>query len=136
MDEEYNNLLERAYKNIPTVQGGEDRFELPDLELLSEGNKTIIRNFIDVCKVLRREPKDIGKYLSKELAVPYVIDGKRLIFNGSVNSKLVITKLLDFVNRYVRCKTCGKYDSHFEQVDKNVKFLVCEACGSRTPLRL
>jgi len=136
MDDEYNNLLERAYKNIPTVQAGEDRFEIPDLELLAQGNKTIIRNFGDICKVLRREPKDVGKYLSKELAVPYNIDGKRLIFNGTVNSKLVSTKLLDFINRYVKCKTCGKHDSHFEEVDRNVSVLVCEACGARTPLRL
>lgn len=134
--DDYNKLLEKAYKNMPTVQEGEDRFELPDLEILTQGNKTIIRNFLDVCKVLRREPKEIGKYLSKELAVPYVIDGKRLIFNGVVNSKLISTKLMDFVVRYVRCKTCGKHDSHFEQVDKNVKMLVCEACGARNPIKL
>ncbi len=136
MVEDYNTLLERVYKNIPRHETVSDRFELPDIEVLTQGNKTIVRNFGDVCGVMRREPLLVSKFLSKELAVPSSIDDKRLIFNGKVDQRLLVSKIQEFLNKYVRCKVCGRYDTHFESVDRNVRMLVCEVCGARSPVRL
>ncbi len=136
MKEDYDNLLERVYKNIPQREASGERFELPDIEVLEQGTKTLVRNFGDVCSVIRREPAMVAKFLSKELAVPSSIDGKRLIFNGRVDNRLLASKIQDFVNKFVRCKVCKRYDTHIETVERNVKTLICEACGARAPVRL
>ena len=136
MKEDYDSLLERVYKNIPHHEGGSERFELPDIEVFEQGNKTIVRNFGDICGAMRRDPSLVSKFLSKELAVPSSIDGKRLIFNGKVDSKLLVSKIQDFVSKYVKCKVCNRYDTHIESVDRNTKTLICEACGARAPMRL
>lgn len=135
-DKDYDSLLERVYKNIPKREAASERFELPDMEVLMQGNKTIVRNFGDVCEIMRREPLVVSKFLSKELAVPSSLNGKRLIFNGKVDQRLLVSKIQDFLNKYVKCKVCGRYDTHFETVDRNIKTLICEACGARAPVRL
>ncbi|MCX8200148.1 MAG: translation initiation factor IF-2 subunit beta [Candidatus Micrarchaeota archaeon] len=136
MKDEYDTLLERVYKNIPKHEGSGERFELPDVEVLEQGNKTLVRNFGDLCDVMRREPAVVSKFLSKELAVPSSIDGKRLIFNGKVDSRLLVSKIQDFVGKFVKCKVCNRYDTHISSVDRNTKVLICEACGARAPVRL
>ncbi|MGB9635177.1 MAG: translation initiation factor IF-2 subunit beta [Candidatus Micrarchaeia archaeon] len=136
MPEDYDILLERAYKNVPKREEYTGRFELPNIEVLAQGNKTIVKNFGDLCTTIRREPKEVSKYLSKELAVPSSIDGKRLIFNGKVDERLLASKIHEFVERFVKCKTCGGYDTHLEQVDRNIFMMKCEACGAQAPVRL
>jgi len=136
MNEDYDNLLERVYKNIPSRAEASDRFELPDVEVLLQGSKTIVKNFGDLCSILRREPTEVSKYLSRELAVPASLEGKRLIFNGRVDSRLLASKIQDFVVKFVKCKTCGRFDTHFESADRNVKMMKCEVCGARAPVRL
>ena len=134
--ENYENLLERVYKNIPKREQSAERFEVPELEVFQQGNKTIVRNFTDVCSVLRRDPKDIAKYLSRELAVPSNIEGKRLIFNGKVDNRLLSSKMSEFINKNIKCKVCGSYDTHFESLDRHTKIMKCEACGAQAPVRL
>jgi translation initiation factor 2 subunit 2 len=116
MNEDYDSLLERVYKNIPQREASSQRFEMPSVEVLAQGNKTIIRNFGDLCSVMRREPIQMSKFLSKELAVSSSIDGKRLIFNGKVDERLLATKIQDFLNKFVKCKVCSSFDTHFENV--------------------
>ncbi|MEM0438246.1 MAG: translation initiation factor IF-2 subunit beta [Candidatus Micrarchaeia archaeon] len=132
-DKDYESLLNNVYSTMPKRTAKSERFELPDLEVLTQGNKTIVRNFGDVCSIMRREPQQVSKFLSKELAVPSSIDGKRLIFNGKVDPRLLASKLQDFLAKYVKCKVCGSYDTHFEAADRSVHVLICEACGARSP---
>lgn len=136
MKDDYDTLLEKVYKSIPSRDATGERFELPDIEVLEQGNKTIVRNFGDICSVMRREPASVSKFLSKELAVPSSIDGKRLIFSGKVDSRLLASKIQDFIGKFVKCKVCNRYDTHIEAIDRSTKTLICEVCGARAPVRL
>ena len=65
---DYEKLLKRIEKNISNTSSSGKRFELPPIDVTWEGKKTILRNFADFPKALRREPNLILQYLSKEFA--------------------------------------------------------------------
>ena len=78
---DYESLLKRIEKNISNVKL-DKRFELPTVEVTWEGKKTILRNFSDFPKALRRDMNIILQYLSKEFAVPAERVGDKAIFAG------------------------------------------------------
>jgi len=80
-------LLDRAYSQIPTKTTSGERFEVPIVETLIQGNKTILKNFEFIAGKLRREPKMIVKYLTKELAIPATIEGSRLVLHGKFTDR-------------------------------------------------
>ena len=80
---DYENLLKRIEKNISNVNTTGKRFELPPIDVTWEGKKTILRNFVDFPKALRRDPNLILQYLSKEFAVPADRVGEKAIFVGT-----------------------------------------------------
>ena len=67
---DYESLQKRIEKNISKDAKDAQRFELPTVEITWEGKKTILRNFGDFPKALRRDTNIILEYLSKEFAVP------------------------------------------------------------------
>ncbi|MFH0835315.1 MAG: translation initiation factor IF-2 subunit beta [Candidatus Micrarchaeota archaeon] len=135
MAEEYEKLLDKLYSNLPTKRTSGERFEIPVADCFLQGSKTIIRNYGDICSRLRRTPEELSKYLFKELATPGVISGQQLILHSKVNPRLVNEKLTSYCEIYVICRECGKPDTHLDAVDRNVRMLVCEACGAKKPVR-
>lgn len=133
--ENYESLLEKAYAEIPKKAKSSERFEVPKPEIFSEGSKTIIKNFDQILTTLRSDKDIIIKYFSKELAVPVVIEGKRLVLYGKVPPRLFIEKLNSFVKKYVICKECNRPDTKITEIEKGIKVMICEACGARTPIR-
>lgn len=133
--EDYDSLLDSAYAKLPKKAMEKARFVLPVADVFQQGNQTIIKNFEIIVQKLRRDPKDISKYMSKELAVPSSVSNKRLILFGKFNSRFVNEKLQDFVKRYVLCPECGKPDTKLIEPERGVKQLVCEACGARSTAR-
>ena len=79
---DYESLLKRIEKNISKDAKDTQRFELPTVEITWEGKKTILRNFGDFPKALRRDTNIILQYLSKEFAVPAERVGEKAIFVG------------------------------------------------------
>ena len=59
---DYEQLLERAKKNLPDQGKVKERFEIPKVKGLVEGNKTIITNFQQIATALRRDIKHLLKY--------------------------------------------------------------------------
>ena len=60
---EYEKLLEQAYANIKVNPSGNngngERFEIPKLNVLVVGNKTIISNYLQVCSYIRRSKDEL-----------------------------------------------------------------------------
>ena len=79
---DYEKLLKRIEKNISNTSATGKRFELPPLDITWEGKKTILRNFVDFPKALRRDPNIILQYLAKEFAVPADRVGDKAVFVG------------------------------------------------------
>ena len=128
----YEELLKRALKSIPAKT--ESRFEIPVASVHVEKRQTIIRNFADIAKSLRREPSDISKYLFKALAVPGGPRGNELVLQAKVPPSLINQRIKEYVKDYVICDQCGKPDTHFQKVD-NYMLIKCEACGAKRTAR-
>ena len=64
---DYENLLKRIEKNISNTSSSGKRFELPPIDITWEGKKTILRNFADFPKALRRDPNQSYNIYQKNL---------------------------------------------------------------------
>jgi len=129
---EYEELLESAYKNIKQVESKE-RFEVPKVDSHIEGIRTIIHNFAQISKYLRRQPEHLEKFLQRELAASSKLDGDRLVLVKKVLGRKIEEKIGLYVEKYVLCKECGKPDTELIKQDGFV-FMHCLACGAKHSL--
>ena len=131
---DYEKLLKRIEKNISNTSSSGKRFELPPIDITWEGKKTILRNFADFPKALRRDPNLILQYLSKEFAVPAERLGDKAMFVGR-RAPDDFTRLFQiYVKDYVECPTCKSPDSKIIK-ENRISFLICEACGAKSTLK-
>lgn len=132
--ESYEQLLEKAYREVKVVGRGGERFELPKVEGQVSGNNTIITNFMQIVNYLRRTAEHLAKFLQKELAVYVRIDGSRLILKTKLNSIKVNEKIEKYAKEFVICSVCGKPDTEILS-EKGVKLKHCLACGAKSPIK-
>jgi len=128
----YLELLRRAKSSLP-VSKATERWEMPRAVVQVSGKRTIVRNFSEIAKTLRREPQHIAKYLFKELAVSGSV-GDVMEFQGKFGLEQINRRLEDYVKEFVLCSECGKPDTHLIK-EGRLRFLKCEACGARRPVR-
>jgi len=134
MATDYEKLLKRIEGDLnETKKGTEKRFELPVVDIMWEGQKTFLRNFLDFPKALRRDPEKILQYLSKEFAVPAERMGEKAIFVGKRDPADFSRLFKIYFKDYVECPTCKSPDTKIEK-EKRISFLICEACGAKSPL--
>ena len=132
--ESYEKMLDELYSKLPEKTQHKERFEMPQVEISIEGNKTLFRNFSSIAQKIRRKEDMISKFLSREVAAPVRKEGEILIIQRKVNKILLQKKLEIFVKDYVLCFECGKPDTSIMNIE-GIKTLVCEACGARRPIR-
>jgi translation initiation factor 2 subunit 2 len=128
----YEELLDRAFAKLAGRRGSEEIFEVPKASVLVIGGKTIIQNFRDIAHVLSRDEELLKRYFMKELNVPGSINEAGQLELRGKYSAMAINQLLDrFVQKYVKCSTCGSF--HTKLIKKGKIFtLKCEACGAET----
>lgn len=136
MSRSYGDLLRRLREGLGAseVQGSVERIELPVPEIYWQGRKTVFRNFMEYPRIMRRDPDKVLMYLAKELATAASLDGERAIFIGRKDRQSFTVLLNRYMKERVVCPICGRPDTRTEKV-KRLQFLVCEACGARSPLR-
>jgi translation initiation factor 2 subunit 2 len=125
----YEDMLDEAYKNVEVTEEV-SRFEIPKVQGLHSGTKTILSNFGQIVSHIRREPSHLSKALSKDLASQGEIQGDRLILSRKLSSKDVNEKIGKYVNEFVICPKCKKPDTELKE-DGNKVFLHCLACGEK-----
>ncbi|MFH0835932.1 MAG: translation initiation factor IF-2 subunit beta [Candidatus Micrarchaeota archaeon] len=131
----YSELLDEVYSALPEKKSSGERFEMPKAVCFLQGNKTVIKNFAEICDKIRREPAEVAKYLFKELATPGTVSGQQLVLQTKVPLRLIDEKLTNYVSLRVLCNECGKPDTHFDNDASGFQIVVCEACGARKPVR-
>lgn len=129
----YNELLDKLYKQVKKIEVTE-RFEVPKVEGMVEGGKTIITNFSQICSILRRKPEHAAKFLSRELAAQATIEGERLVLNRKLLSSQINDKIEAYVKEFVICPECGKPDTELIK-EKSFMFIHCLACGAKKSVR-
>jgi translation initiation factor 2 subunit 2 len=130
MTEDYEKLLQEAYKDIKPVESKIDRFEVPTIAGHIEGNKTILTNFKQIAAYIRRNEAHFLKYLLKALAAAGSIKGDRVILTRKISSKLINEKIQQYAQEFVLCKECGKPDTEILKQDR-LSFVHCLACGAK-----
>ena len=133
--ESYEQLLDKAYGSIKPVEADKkfDRWEIPSVKSMIQGNKTIIDNFLQICSYIRRDCNHVAKFLAKELATFSKIDNERLVLNRKIPSGKINDKLNLYVSKYVICAECKKPDTELVKKD-GFTFMHCLACGARHSL--
>lgn len=133
---DYEKLLDNLYASLPEkAKHSGERFEPPKFDYFIEGNKTIIKNFKAVCEKLRRDPKILLKFLTKELAVPGEIQGERLVLQRKVLADVLDKKLSEFIAKFVMCKECARPDTTLQESGRGIMILICESCGARRTIK-
>ncbi len=134
-DYSYEELLDRAFSKIPVRDPSKGVvFELPSIETIAVGTKTIVKNFRNIAHAIGRDDKLLMKYLVKELAAAGSIDeAGNLILSGRFSAQVLDKLLKRFVDTYVKCPTCSSIHTVLEKSRKTFK-LKCLACSAETTL--
>ncbi len=133
-EKDHQHFLDRARATVPADTFNRQRFEVPVLDVIKEGSTTLIRNLASVAKYLNRDPLELLKFILSELATSGSMDGHRALLKGDFPAKKINYVLPRYVDTYVICPTCKKPDTRVEK-DGRKQVLVCQACGSRNPIR-
>lgn len=132
---EYEKLLKKIQDKISENKKDiGSRFELPQVDIMWQGNRTFFRNFADFPKLLRRDPEKVLQYLSKEFASPVQVAGDKAVFVGKKDPHDFTMLLTRYVKEYLECPTCKSPDTRVEKSNR-LTFLVCEACGAKSSLK-
>ena len=130
----YENLLNKAYQNLPKVEETTERLEIPEPEIIIQGRQTIIKNFSQICEAMRRDPNHLLKFLTKELATPAGFDGTRATFQSKIARRMIENKMESYIREYLVCKECKRPDTKLVR-ENRIVFLKCEACGAKSPVK-
>ena len=132
--ENYEKLLEQAYKEIKPIKANSERFEIPKIEGHLEGNKTILINIPQIVAYLRRDINHLLKFLLKELASSGKMNGNQLILQTKIQSSKINEKIKQYADEFVICRECKKPDTELMK-DKEFLFVHCLACGAKHSVR-
>lgn len=125
----YEDLLKRAYENLPKKSEEKERLIIPNVKTQPDGARTIIVNFSEIATAMRRDEKHFFKFIVAELATQGELKGKRLVVIGRFPARLIQKKVDSYIKTYLTCKECGKLDTKLQKRDRFL-FLKCEACGA------
>jgi len=128
----YKEMLDKVYEKIKRGEE-KDRINIIKPEISSSGNKTIISNFEQFCNSIRRDKKQVAKFLYKELATSGFVDRGRLILQ--TRSPILEDKIQKYLKNFVYCHECGKPDTILQK-EGRFYILKCEACGARRTIKL
>jgi len=132
---DYEKLLKKIEGSLSENKSQTStRFELPVVDIIWEGQKTFLRNFVEFPKVLRRDPDKVLQYLSKEFAVPAERIGDKAMFIGRRDPDDFSRLFQIYVKDYVECPTCKSPDTKIVK-ENRISFLICEACGAKSTMK-
>lgn len=136
-DYTYDELLIRVFnimreKNPDMVAGEKRRFIMRPPQVLRVGTKkTSFANFLEICKMVHRQPRHLQAFLLAELGTSGSVDANnQLIIKGRFQQKQIENVLRRYIKEYVTCHTCRSPDTILQK-DTRLFFLQCETCGSR-----
>ncbi|MFX1559392.1 MAG: translation initiation factor IF-2 subunit beta [Promethearchaeota archaeon] len=134
--DDYDNLLDRARSQVPedAFRKSGERFQVPEVQLIVQGNRSIWQNFQEIINILNRPGKEVLKFVSQQLGTAGNIEGSNALFNGKFNQEQVDEVLNRYIDSYVTCPVCTRPDTSIIK-ESNAYYLSCSACGARTSIR-
>jgi len=134
--DDYDSLLDRARSQVPedAFKKSGERFKVPDVQLMVQGNRSIWQNFQEIINILNRPGKEVLKFVSGQLGTAGSMEGSNALFNGKFNNEQVGDVLHRYIDSYVICPVCTRPDTDITK-SGNAYYLQCSACGARTSIR-
>lgn len=136
-DYTYDELIDHVFSiiraNNPELNAGEKkRFVLKPPTVLRVGTKkTSFANFLEICKLVHRQPKHMQAFLLAELGTSGSVDAaNQLIIKGRFQQVQIENVLRRYIKEYVACQTCRSPNTILQK-ETRLFFLQCEKCGSR-----
>jgi translation initiation factor 2 subunit 2 len=130
----YDELLEKAFSELPSEVVSRGRFEHPKVSSQREGSRTIIKNFSSIAKNLNRKEEHLFKYIIKSLGTAGFLEAGRVILQGKFTEEEIQKEVDNYVRDYVLCKECGAPDTEFKK-EERILFIRCLACGAKHSVR-
>ncbi|MEM2971345.1 MAG: translation initiation factor IF-2 subunit beta [Candidatus Bathyarchaeia archaeon] len=134
MTHNYEELLKRAYAQIPQVSLKRERLQLPKINLSVIGMRTMIYNFKEIADALGRDPQHLLKFLTRETATAATLQESRAIFKGKFSQETFERLIQRYMESFVVCPVCKRPDTNIVR-EKRLSFLVCEACGAKSSIQ-
>ncbi|CAL9748670.1 unnamed protein product, partial [Musa acuminata subsp. burmannicoides] len=134
-DYKYEELLGRVFnilhENNPDLAGDRRRPVMRTPRVLREGTKkTVFENFMELCKMMHRQPEHVMNFLLAEMGTSGSLDGQqRLVVKGRFAPKNFEGIIRRYSNEYVICNGCKRPDTILSK-ENRLFFLRCEQCGS------
>jgi translation initiation factor 2 subunit 2 len=133
--DDYESMLGKASDILAKTTVNQERLKIPRGTLMEEGKVTVVRNFMDIMEIINRDPKDVSKFLTKELGIGITTDGKRLLINRRISEEDFNNKMEQYLNVYVRCYECNSPDTEIIR-EARVSLIACKACGAQHPINM
>ncbi|MBY8997333.1 MAG: translation initiation factor IF-2 subunit beta [Candidatus Thorarchaeota archaeon] len=134
--DDYDKLLDRARSQVPedAFKKSGERFQVPAVQLIVQGNRSIWQNFQEIITVLNRPGKEVLKFVSGQLGTAGSIEGGNALFNGKFTTEQAAEVLNRYIESYVTCPVCTRPDTDIIK-ESQAYYLQCSACGARTSIR-
>ncbi len=130
----YQELLDKGYENIPENVKKLSRFEIPKVQIRIEAKNTYITNFNKIINTLNRDRKHFIVEFLKKVGTMGEMRGQHLFLKG-VYKEQVLNRLIELYSKtYVLCNICNKPDTEIQREGKK-KFLKCTACGAHEEIK-
>ncbi|NHJ21791.1 MAG: translation initiation factor IF-2 subunit beta [Candidatus Lokiarchaeota archaeon] len=130
----YDDLLEKGYENIPDNVKKLSRFEIPKVEIRIEAKNTYITNFNKIINTLNRDRKHFIGIFLKKVGTMGEIRGQQLFLKGIYKEQVLNRLIEQYSKMFVLCNICNKPDTEIQREGKK-NFLKCTACGAREEIR-
>lgn len=134
--DDYDKLLDRARSQVPedAFKKSGERFQVPEVKLMLQGNRSIWQNFQEIINILNRPGKEVLKFVSGQIGTAGNMEGSNAIFNGKFNAEVLDEVLNRYIDSYVICPVCTRPDTDIKK-EGHAYYMVCTACGARTAIR-
>ena len=131
---DYSALLKRARAKVPAAVGTGERFQMPVVELQTEGKTTVVRNMEDILDKLNRKEDHLVPLLLRELGTAGSYEGGRLVLQGKLTEDNIQGRLAKYVETFVICGECGRPDTHLVKEERTT-IVKCDACVAHRPVK-
>lgn len=140
-----DTLTARFYEQFSAV-ASKKTSGLVKPQIERKNRKTMITNYIDVCKSLNRDSEHIRKFFEDELRPEMSVSGESgsvmtvsisgdgiLIIGGTYPPQIIMTIITKFIKKFVHCSTCESTNTSIVKEHK-VTYLQCNFCKSKKPI--
>lgn len=130
---DYEASLDRAYDDLPELGSEEDRLDVPDPALESDGAFVRFTNIDRVADALDRDPDHLHRHVQRELGTSGTYEEERARYSGSFTRADFENALDEYLAEFVTCSECGLPDTRLVKEDRT-QMLRCTACGAFRPV--